>query len=1435
MALPGDNTWWPVAFPIFDFTLKFEETMFEILPSSLFLVCGIVAFFYYHRQPVYIHDGPLLWLKLIVGALLVGFQIAILALRLIYEDYQTDTTTAASVLDLVAAIGLCAALHIEHRHAIRSSAFIGLYLALRILFDAAQSRSYLERSFPSVGVFFIMAAVVRLSLLLLEEVPKANLIIDPIIRNSSGGEAVGGFWSRSLYFFLSPIFRVGTRGSLRMENLIGIGMEFDSKVLHAQLANHWKKSDWEKPHALFFSCCRAWKGAIVAALVPRLILIGLTFGQPFTMERVITSVDEGQDSTHTKGGLVGATILTFAGSPICRAIAMQMIYRLLTRFRGGLVSHMLDKSLRLELPEAKKNAAITLMTADFDGISEGFPLCFDIPFSFIESGIGIYFLAKFIKQSSFVVIFPLIFATTVGIILGKFLTPAMKNWNQKIQSRVSKTSQVLAQLPAMKMLGLGPKAVEFVQHLRELEIRASQKYRSIQSGAIASATLADLLTPTIVVAAALFWGTLGDELSADVMYPTLAIVAIVQAPLARLFRAYPLTMAMMGCFERIQAFLAQDEHEEDRVALGDEAREVTRAWPTGNGGFMKATKTIHRDPTRVIYLEDVSLAPRGSDKIVLKNLDLFIAPGSTTTVFGPTGSGKTTLLQGILGEAEIRDGIIYIDDVAIALVGQSTYLPNMSIRDCIVGSCEYDEELFTKVITDCQLLEDIEHLPGRENYVVGTGGMALSGGQRQRVSLARAAFARTPIVLLDDPFSALDRDTARSILYSLCGTNGHFQESGTTVVLTSYLPECLDLATSVVYLDGHGNLSCEHGNVDAAFRAQIMSLLRQEGKKSAQQAPNDVKTEQPSNVTKAGTAVQREKESTHQDGDWRLYVFWMDEIGRLALSIWLILIGITGFGDGLPRVYLKYWIENAPSSRLYFVGYAILPVVLATFCGGSVYYLFNHLCPRASLGLHKQLANTVIGSTLGFLSTTDSGSHLNRFSIDMDVLTKKVPPSLHNTFYYGVGCAVQVGIALSSATYMTALFPVILLGLYFIQLYYLRTSRQLRRLELEAQAPLVTALREAAEGLAYIRCFGWQRQTMAHCLVLLNESQRPIYLLYSAQQLLGLVTGLLAALIGIVLAIVVLFTNSASSGNSTGLSFLAVVVLGNAFNQLILAWTGLETAIGSLSRMRSFMAETPTESDGEADALPEFWPSRGEIQIQNVSARYRADEKRQAAVLQNISVNIKAGQKVGLTGRTGSGKSSLLYTLLGFLDYDGTIIIDGVNIAKAPRDELRSRVITISQDQVELDGTVRDNLLPFDQTWGDKTIELDEKGKEEAESKDRIAREALVRLRIWDKVEQLGGLDAAMQDVGYSHGEKQLLCIARAVVRRRVTGSKLVLVDEATGTVDSWRDQLVREMMKEYFHGCTILVVAHREESIADSNVTIEMANGRMGTPQFYY
>lgn len=1263
----------------------------------------------------------------VISGFLICLNVANLILRSTAHGDYTGSTWAASALGIAAACALSAILYVEHLHAIRASAFLGIYLFLTALLDGTECRSYITRSLIPLGVLRGVSAAVRLVLLVLEEVPKVNLLIDPIIRNASGGEATSGFWSRTFFFFMSPIFRSGFRDVLRVQNLTAIGIEFSSKRLLATLLTQWQPQEKKNHRSLFVSCCMAWKPALFAVLLPRVCLAAAYFSQPFSMRAVIRLVSQEASDRETRDAIIGATLLSFGTTGLCKAISLHMKHRLVCRVRGGLISQVMDKSLRLKSSTAKKNSAISLISADLGSITDGLPFCVEIPFAFIESAIGVFLLARFIKQSSFVIVFPLLFATVASIIFGHYTAPAIKVWNQAIEDRVSKTSRLLSQLPAVKMLGLGPKTIEYLQYLRTVEVEKSKKYRAVQAGAIATASFSDLITPTTVVAAALFWGTFGDTLSPDIVYPTLAVVALVQRPLSSLFRAYPAAKAMLACFGRVEAFLCQEEHHDQRTI-------VSRSSSTRSGTAAQAD----RDADFLFRCEGATIAPYDSEEAVLNNVSFVLPKGSISTLFGTTGSGKTTLMHGILGEAALLAGKVHVHDVRISLCGQLVWLPNDSLLNCIIGFCAYDEIRFNIVVACCQLVEDIRQLPGGVDYIVGSGGCRLSGGQRARVALARAAYAREKLVVLDDPLSSLDHDTACTILQGLCGKDGLFRESGSTVILSGHLPEYLGVADQVLLLDGAGNLDSEASATNGPVQARVRKLLNQNDQKPVHcQQQDQTEAAEPasgpaSSALPAQNEAQRQAERARKEGDLSLYLFWMNHVGCMAFLAWFIAILLTAVADSLPRIYLSIWMAKAPENKQYFVGYAILPVICACLCGGSLLYLFNMLCPRAALGLHRRLTETAMQATLGFLTQQDSGSLLNHFSLDMNILSKNVPPNTHNTFYLTLGTLVQMNIVLVASKYIAILVPFIMAILFYLQRFYLRTSRQLRHLDLEAQAPLVTSLRESAEGLVYIRGFGWQSHDIHHKMRLLDESQKPIYLLYCAQTLLGLVLDLLVAVLATVLVAVILHMKSGPSGNSTGLSLLALIFLGSYFNAVIESWTQLETSIGSLARLRSFIENTPKETDEGTTKPPPDWPAQGKVVIRDLKARYRVDETPQPAVLEDVTISAKPGHKIGIMGRTGSGKSSLLLAMLGFLDYEGTISIDGIDIATVPRDELRSRVITISQDQVEFDGTIRDNLLPFDMTWDAERAERlqGEKTSDEITETETVLRDTLERLCI---------------------------------------------------------------------------------------------------------
>ncbi|ATY62777.1 ABC transporter [Cordyceps militaris] len=1423
MFSQADHWFWPVALPIFDFSLKFEETILQLLPSCSFLLFASATFLYYWNTKARIRRSRLLWTKLGVSLVLVALELTSLVLRSLSSN-GTETTSSAASLDFVAALAIAGVVYVEHGHAIRTSALLGLYLGIGILIDVIKSRSYFLRSLASSGAVAAATATARLVLVIVEEVPKTTLIIDPELRTMSDGEATCGFYSRICFLFLRPMMRLGYRGILVIDDLSDLGIEFASRCLFAELSDSWPTSQRVSRHALCTACFKAWKWSIFLIFAPRLFVSGFMYSQPFVMRSVISDIgkpDEGQ-----KGGLVAAVLFAFSGPAICRAASTQLKNRLVTRVRGGLFSHIFDKSYRLE-------AAITLMSADFESIAEGIPACIEVPFAILESCLGVYFLAHFVKLSCLVVFAPLLFTHIIGVIFGNASSSAVAFWNEKIEMRVTRTSQILSQLPAIKSLGLGPQMAQFIQHLRVLETAASTKYRCIQAASLSAAVLIDQFTPVLVVAVGIFAHVLGDRLDPEIVYPTLGVLTLVQGPLADLLTMYPEAMSMLGCFDRIQQFLCQNEHKDPRV-VSRKCNETHQEKPSSPGLQSKSEKFALQTSFAVVCFEQAKIAPRGSEEVVLSDVDFSIDAGSITSMFGPTCSGKTTLFESMLGEANILEGKIFVDEtvVAMAFCGQDVYLPNGTVRACIVGTCEYEPTWFNTVVTCCRLSEDLGRLPNGENYIIGSGGIALSGGQRQRIGIARAVYARARVVLLDDVFSAIDRKTALAILFGLCGENGLLRQLNCTVVVSSYLAECLDVADNLLLLAGNGSASFEPRECKGKLEAQVACLLHQgllEPKEGSpdQEARGADQAEHPAATSAIG--VQRMDES-RQKGDKDLYILWIDSVGRLAMTLFTLLMILVAASDAFPSIYIRVWIDIAPGNKKYLIGYALIAASAGLLAGTCLVTMFTKLAPRASNGLHEKLTSAVTQSTLEFLSTTDSGDLLNRFSEDMELLSKRVPTQLYSTLYSSLGVLAHVGAVLAGTTYMVSILPVVAFFLFFIQRYYLCTSRQLRLLQIEAQAPLVTSLRDIGTGLAYIRGFRSEEQELARCLYLLDRSQKPYYALLSSQAFLYMVVELVVALMAVVLTILALYVTDSTSPNAAGLAFLNLINLGTGFNMVVNAWTAMETAVGSLSRLRNFLRNTPTEQRGKAADLPENWPSRGEVLFDNVTARYKLDYKtEQAAVLQGIHLQIDSGKKIGIVGRSGSGKSSLLLSLLGFLEYEGKITIDDVDVKTAHPDQLRARVITISQDLVELDGTIRDNMLPYDKCWaGTKPVNPGAEQQREAERKDHIVRETLVRLGIWERLPAKGGLDAILDKVGYSHGEKQLLCIARAVVRRRLTNSRLVLVDEATASVDSWREQIVREMMLEYFRDCTIIVVAHREETVADSNRTVHMAGGKI-------
>lgn len=401
----------------------------------------------------------------------------------------------------------------------------------------------------------------------------------------------------------------------------------------------------------------------------------------------------------------------------------------------------------------------------------------------------------------------------------------------------------------------------------------------------------------------------------------------------------------------------------------------------------------------------------------------------------------------------------------------------------------------------------------------------------------------------------------------------------------------------------------------------------------------------------------------------------------------------------------------------------------------------------------------------------------------------------------------EVALIASGATYVAAVIPLCFAALYFLQKYYLRTSRQIRHLDLEAKSPLYTLFTETLSGLITVRAFGWKDRFLELNSQLLDESQKPYYLLYCIQRWLNVALDLFVAGVALVLVSFALNFRGTTGKGAIGLAMVNIINFNTSLSQLINAWTLLETSLGAIARLKTFMADTPQESqEAERQSPPPGWPTSGGIEFQNVTARYSPTTE---SVLHNISLSIKPGQKIGFCGRTGSGKSSMILTLLRMLELqEGSLRIDGIDLSVLPRQTIRSLLTTLPQDPVKLAGTVRENLDPENKLPHDN---------KEIES-------VLKKTNIWDILEARGGLDAELDSVGFSVGQQQLFCLARAILHR----SRVLLLDEATSSVDRQSDEEVRKVINEEFADCTVIEVAHRLDNLVDFDMIVVMEQGRI-------
>ncbi|KAH8712254.1 hypothetical protein GQ44DRAFT_689190 [Phaeosphaeriaceae sp. PMI808] len=1416
----NDQTFGPWAGPecrgSFDFTLLFEEIILTLLPLALIISATPFRIYFLWKKERKVERSTLLFTKLVLWIVLIVFDAVHLALWVKHPKPHNRAATPSAALSLVGSVLLLCLSFFEHMRSIRPSWLLNIYLLLTLVFDTVRSRTYsLSPDLSTIATVFTSRVGVKLVLAIIEAQPKRRLLLPKFA--SSPPEARSGPYQRALFWWLNSLLRKGYSKQLTVDDLFQLDEDLRSDYLHHLLGPSWDRLKRVGPRSLFTTTLRKLKWPVLAVVPPRLCLIGFNFCQPFLINRAVRFSQQPvtNQTTNIGYGLIGAYVLVFVGIAVSTGQYQHKTFHFITMMRGGLVSMLYGKATEVPLTDVDTASSLTLMSADIERIVTGMETGHEVWSNTIEISLAMYLLQRELGVACAIPIGVAILSFLASLGATSLVMQRQALWLEAIERRITATAAMLNSVKGVKMCGLTDVLRDDLQRLRVEELDISKKFRKLLIWTMMISYISTIVSPILAFAVFSILATKNDgvsTLNTATVFTSLSLFTLLAEPLSSLIMALSSLMGGVGSFKRIQDFMSI------------EGKGERRKFPSIHGSISsnlsidsesEKNSEISQKDCLSVNLGDMNsfsshavviengMFGWGKDKPsgTLHGINMIVPRGKITMVVGPVGCGKSTLLKAVLGELPMMGGTVQLSSLRIALCDQTAWHVNGTVQQSIVGVSAFDQRFYSAVVRSCALDEDLRQLPQGDQTQIGSKGIALSGGQSQRIALARAIYAQKDIVILDDCLSGLDFRTENKIWHSLFGRDGLLKRCRTTVLIASSSGNFEKLNRSGGYISGF-DLALPDWNFTPDrhdHEAPPKYTERQEGKQI--------------------TEEEIQAEANRRTGDVAIYRYYIGSVGWLPTIIFVVSISIFIFGISFPSIWVKMWAEfneERPNQRLgFYLGiYSMLGGLAFVFLGISCWQLIITMVPRSGVKFHKRLLDTVLGSPMSFFSTVDTGVTLNRFSQDLMLIDMELPITALNTFATFMLCIAQMALIAVAAPYSAISFPIVGVVVYIIQKFYLRTSRQLRFLDLEAKSPLYTQFNEMLEGLPTIRAFGWQNFVVQKAKDLLDRSQRPFYLLFAVQRWLTLVLDFVVAGVATILIVLVVVLRGKLSAGYVGVALLNVVLFSQSIKLLITFWTQLETHIGSVARIKNFTTDPAAEDKDTEDHIPPLnWPSQGKIEFNDITAYHRTGEP----VVQDFSLSIKPGEKVAIVGRTGSGKSSLVLTLFRMVELShGTVTIDALPIHRLPRQTIRSRLIGLPQDAYLLPGTVRLNADPLQ------------------ESNDKDIIKALRDVNLWDDVIVAKGdvdkydhpLDVLVEELHLSHGQRQLFCIARALLRRE--RSNILILDEATSNLDSASDLSVQRLLRQNFSTHTIIAVAHKLDTIMDYDKVVVMNQGAL-------
>ncbi|XP_043704659.1 ABC transporter C family member 3-like isoform X1 [Telopea speciosissima] len=1260
-------------------------------------------------------------------------------------------------------------------------------------------------------------------------------LLEPLLKNSFsrnngdnrqglsvGGESVTPYANANLISFftfawMGPLLALGYEKTLDLEDVPQLANCDSANVVFS----HFRKKlefDGNDGQVTTFKLVKAlilstWKEILWTALLS-IIWTLVSYVGPYLIDTFIQYLNSPHQLKYKGYVLVYIFFLSKLINCLSERHLFFQLRKMAIRVRAVLFSIIYRKGLMLSSQSKQVHTSgenTNLMSVDVERIGFFCWYMHDIWRVPVQIVLALLILYKSLGLASLAAIVATMILMLANVPIVKLQEKFQEELMDSKDRRMKVTSEAIRNMRILKLQGWEMKFLAKIIELRNFESRWLKKL--LYTSAISAFVY---LSAPMFVSMVTFWFCIlmGIPLESGKILSALATFEILQEPIYTLPDTISMVVQTKVSLNRVASFLCLDDL------------------------CLNIVQKLRRDDTNVTVeiVKGNFSWDLHSPNLTLKDLNFQVYHGMRVAVCGSVGSGKSSLLSCILGEVPKVSGSIKLNGTK-AYVAQVPWIQSGKIVDNILFGKEMDKEKYEMILEACSLKKDLELFAFGDQTIIGERGINLSGGQKQRIQIARALYYDADIYLLDDPFSAVDAHTGTHLFKEcLLGILG----SKTVLYVThqvEFLPsadlilvmrdgritqagkyaEILSSGTDFIKLVGAHEKALvdfnyvKHETMDNLINGEEDGIILGNENSIQDDEERELKNNETEKLVEPeGQLAQEEK---REKGGISLSVYWnyvtsaykggFVPLILLAQILFQLFLIVSSYWMVLSTPVSKDMKPDVKGSTLIFVFFALILgsslcvlirsmlVVTAGYKTATMFFNKMHMC--------------IFRAPMSFFDSTPSGRILNRASIDQSAIDTTIPHQFEEVLISIIGFLGTIAVMSQVAWQMLIVFIPMTVACIWYQQYYISTARELSRLTGVCQAPIIQHFSESSLGSTTIRCFDQEERFIGTNLKLVDEYFRPKFHLSGAMEWLCFRMDMLAS---ITYAAALVFLISMLEGVlSPGVVGLAVTYgLGFSLHGVVWDLSSLENKIISVERILQYTC-IPSEPPllVEENRPGHEWPSQGKVDIFDLQMQYAPHLP---LVLRDVTCTFPGGMKIGIVGRTGSGKSTLAHALFRMLEpTSGQIWIDGINISQIGLHDLRSKLSIIPQDPTMFEGSLRSNLDPLE------------------EYTDEQIWEALDKCQLGDKVRKNEGmLDSVVTENGenWSMGQRQLVCLGRVLLKR----SKVLILDEATASVDTATDYLIQQTLRLHFSGSTVITISHRMTSILDIDMVLFLDNG---------